>query len=183
MFFDAPGNQNAEIFVNGTSHERYFSETNWSILYAGTFNKGDTVTVSIRLHQDTIKLTGAYFYYEDSDALASWYEDMKEGTADVKEVTSSHLKADVAIPSDGEVLLFTIPYEKAWNIKVDGKKAYAVRAYGSLLAIKLDKGEHSIDMQYIPEGTAAGMLISLSALIVTVLIGIKDKRAGRLTHV
>ena len=101
----------------------------------------------------------------------------------MKEVTSSHLKADVAIPSDGEVLLFTIPYEKAWNIKVDGKKAYAVRAYGSLLAINLDKGEHSIDMQYIPEGTAAGMLISLSALIVTVLIGIKDKRAGRLTHV
>nr|MCR4924303.1 YfhO family protein [Lachnospiraceae bacterium] len=174
-FFDAPQMQAAEVFVNGDYREPYFTTTNWSVLCAGIYKPGDKVDVCLKLNEEAISISQACFYYEDTKALSSWYEKASEGNAELKEITSSHLKGSIRASKD-DIILFSIPYEEAWNIKINGKKGEKIPLLKELLAVKVpDSGELVIEMQYIPSGLLPGIIISILGIALLLLLWIREK--------
>ena len=77
---------------------------------------------------------------------------------------SSHIEGTVDVQSDYDYMLFTIPYEKSWVIKVDGNIISSEKAFDTLTAVKVTKGYHIIELQYIPAGFYLGLIVSLIAL-------------------
>ena len=59
------------------------------------------------------------------------------------------------------MLVFTIPYEKGWHIKIDGESVNHSRVLYVLTGVSVLEGEHTIEMRYVPEGLAAGIIISI----------------------
>lgn len=182
-FFDSPKIQGAELYVNGEYREPYFTETNWSVLCAGVYGTGEPVDIVIRPLQDDIEISEACFYYENTDAIREFKalagpensgEEGHDKTA-LKKVTSSHLNGRVFCRDEG-FTIFTIPYDRAWKIKVDGKKTEASEVLGNLMAVQMDKGYHEIDMQYIPSGIAGGMAATLLGLLILVLGAVYEKK-------
>ena len=82
----------------------------------------------------------------------------------ISKKTSSHLTAKVNVANTAEYIVFSIPYEEDWKVRLDGKKVKPVRIMDSLLAVKVSPGEHDIDLSYIPYGLIIGAPISIGSL-------------------
>ena len=70
-------------------------------------------------------------------------------------------KGTVNITDDSTWMMTSIPYEKGWTVKVDGKVVETAKVWDSLLAYKITPGEHTIEISYLPAGFVAGFLISI----------------------
>ena len=63
--------------------------------------------------------------------------------------------------------MFTsIPYDKGWIVKVDGKVVETRKIWNSLLGFAITNGEHTIELSFIPEGWKIGVAISIVSLFV-----------------
>ena len=178
MYVDAPESQNATLYINGDDKGNYFSDYDWSVREGGYYEPGSTVSIKFVLNDDSMEIDNAYFYYESKQVLKAWYKDAVSTTCNIKKISSSHLIADVNVRDSAEYIVFSIPYEDDWSIKVDGKKVKPVKIMDALLGIKISGGEHNVDLKYIPKGFVAGTPISIISLITTfcvVFAGIRKK--------
>ena len=66
------------------------------------------------------------------------------------------------------MLVFTIPYEKGWHIKIDGESVNHSRVLYVLTGVSVQEGEHTIEMRYVPQGIVLGTIISFTALILLI---------------
>lgn len=60
---------------------------------------------------------------------------------------------------------FSIPYDKGWEIYVDGKKEKSSKINISLLGVKLPYGKHDVKLCYVPQGLYLGIGISCITFI------------------
>lgn len=72
--------------------------------------------------------------------------------------------------SKEQTLVITIPYEKGWHVKVNGKKVNYKKAYDAFIAIDLKKGMNQIEMVFIPPGLIVGIFISCVGVVMLVLV-------------
>ncbi|MDR1565330.1 MAG: YfhO family protein [Oscillospiraceae bacterium] len=84
----------------------------------------------------------------------------------------SKIKAEVKPLNDG-VLAFSVPYDKCWSVKVDGKPAKLENINGLFCGVKLTAGNHRVEFKYWPEGLTWGIVISLLGLCVFVYLLVK----------
>lgn len=76
-----------------------------------------------------------------------------------------------------KMLCISIPYSKGWSATVDGKKAELLQADTAFSALALDKGKHTIELQYHTPYLKEGAYISTAGVIAfAVLIIITEKR-------
>lgn len=174
MFFNAPAVQDTTIFVNDLEKSSYFSTYGWSIRETGYFNPGEAVNVRIYLNQDEIIIDGYEFYYERKEALANWYEDASRTVCSINKESSSYLTGTVDASPDAELLVFSIPYEKDWKVKIDGKTIETKRVLDGLLAADITPGHHTIEMTYVPKGLLIGLPISAAAFLILVGLLVYD---------
>ena len=176
MYFDAPETQNADLFINGDEKGNYFSDYDWSVREGGYYKPGDTVSVKFVLEDDSIEIDNAYFYYESKQVLKAWYKDAASVPCTVSKITSSHLTAHADMGDKTKYLVFSIPYEDDWTVKVDGKRVKPVKIMDALLGIKVAPGEHDIDLRYVPRGIIVGMPISVIAFLISLIVIISSNR-------
>ena len=165
FYATAPDYQGAELLVNDQPHEDYFSVTRWNIVNLGDYRAGDTVNIKLRATDGTIHINNLYVYAEDIEALKEWYRKASAEQGELLKITSSHLSGRIAI-KDSDRIVFTVPYEKAWKVRLNGEKVSTKEAFGALLSVAVKPGEYTIDMVYIPEGLIPGIVISLGTLMI-----------------
>ncbi len=92
------------------------------------------------------------------------YEQVHELLADEQlEVTAyedGHVKGTITA-QEGGVLLLTVPYDKGWRIRVDGSPAEYFPVGEALTGIRLTPGEHTVALDYTPDGLWMGTALSL----------------------
>ncbi len=72
--------------------------------------------------------------------------------------------------SESGILLLTIPYNRGWNILVDGSPHDYLEIGGALIGIPVAEGEHQVEMKYIPPGFQTGCVLSLFSLLLGIVI-------------
>ena len=97
---------------------------------------------------------------------------------------SSGFSCDINLNKDKYVLV-TLPYDKGFKIRDNGKPIDYYAYKGALICFKLECGKHHIELQYVPSGLTAGAVISLTALLVLtaclVISAVKNKKK-RIIH-
>src|SRR5574344_1851414 len=78
------------------------------------------------------------------------------------------VKSQAHILKGDSMLVFTIPYEKGWHIKIDGESVNHSRVLYVLTGVSVQEGEHTIEMRYVPQGIVLGTIISFIALILLI---------------
>lgn len=170
MYFDAPEKQNATLFINDDDKGSYFNDYEWSVREGGYYQPGETVSIRLVLDDDSICIDNAYFYYESKQVLKAWYKDAVSTTCNISKITSSHLTANVNAAYPSEYLVFSIPYEDDWRVKIDGNRVKTFKIMDALLAVKVPRGEHEVDLKYIPKGLIFGLPITIISCITTFCI-------------
>lgn len=174
MYFDAPSVQQAKILINGLDKPDYFTTYGWSVKHLGHFKENTIVPVRIILNQDEIEIDNYEFYYESKDELKRWYEDTNPENIHVNKVKSSHLIIDADTEEDK--LLLTIPYDTGWQVTVDGEEAQTEKVLDCLMTINMNKGNHVIEMKYIPKGLIPGAIVSAIGLILLIILYILERK-------
>ena len=76
-------------------------------------------------------------------------------------------------------LLFSIPYSKGWKAYVDGKECKVLKANEHYIAVKVEKGSHTVDLKYMTPGLKAGTAVSIVSLVAYLGLIIWRKKTGR----
>ena len=142
----------------------------------GIRHPGDVVQVSLTAdsgcggHLYVLTLNEAYC----NAALKA----LRDDAMAVTPYTESNIVGTVNASYSG-VLMTTIPYDKGWHVKVDGKTVDTFAVSDALLAFDLSAGSHVVELSFWPRGLTAGLIISgLCAAVVAVLLILLRRRPG-----
>lgn len=101
----------------------------------------------------------------------------KESLEDIVTGTNT-VTGNITVSTD-KILCLSIPYSKGWTAKVDGDKAKLYRANYNSMALMLDKGTHTIELDYCTPGLKAGIVLSAVSLIIILFLSRKDRRGKK----
>ncbi|GAX46597.1 YfhO family protein [Pseudolactococcus reticulitermitis] len=74
------------------------------------------------------------------------------------------LEATVSANHNGDLFL-TLPYDKGWSAKVDGKPVKIKQAQTGFMTIPMTKGTHTVKLKFTPQGFKLGSLCFVLALL------------------
>ncbi len=166
LYCHFPGDypRKVEMWVNGTHISSYFSTNYETILKIGTFEAGETVTVTMRLEDQNLFLandpTTDFFYYLDETAFAKLVPQLSEGQFEITEYNDDYFKGTITVPEEKTLVQTTIPYDEGWRIKANGREIAPVETFGALLAFELEPGEYELTLEYRPDALTYGGIIS-----------------------
>ncbi len=74
------------------------------------------------------------------------------------------------------VCVLTLPYDKGFTVKVDGKEVEYEKVFDFLLGFKLETGQHEILVTYVPEGIKLGAIFTVIGILSLIGLYILDKK-------
>ncbi len=96
-----------------------------------------------------------------------------------KEYTPNYRSADVSVPDDGFLRISEV-YYPGWEIRLNGERVEIYRADLAWMAIRVNRGEHSIEMMpksiYLGKASAVTGIVFLMLLIYWVFMYVSYKR-------
>jgi len=91
----------------------------------------------------------------------------------LQNVESSRNKLSGTITTDSPKLLaFSIPANKGWSAKVNGKDASLIPANVSFFAIPIEAGENFVELSFETPGIKAGAVLSITTLITVICLSV-----------
>lgn len=166
-------------FLNGQSgmtvyaNDQYISSNTWynnQVEYVGDYKKGDTVTIKVS--------TGSGEYQEDY-GICTGTLDMKRFQHAIEKIQAGQLEVtDIQknrivlekCSQNAEKAVLTIPYEKGWKIKINGKEIPYFKGLDAFIGLDLPPGLYEIEMEYKVPGQTAGILISVFCVLVYMIL-------------
>ncbi|MBN1363763.1 MAG: YfhO family protein [Syntrophaceae bacterium] len=82
-----------------------------------------------------------------------------------------------------KLLFFSIPFDKGWNMKVDGKRINPMMVNIGFIGVPVEKGLHSVELSFTPVFFYTGAVISIIAMILFVCLIVFKYRRDRKTAV
>lgn len=154
--------------------------------YTGLKNANYTLDIGYVTPNDSVEIYGdtslnASIYYLDDAKFIRAYNTLNQGALNIASHSDTKISGTVEATNDG-AMFFSIPYDKGWTIKIDGKKVDSFAIKDALLGVNVPAGSHTIQLSYTPVGLIKGILLSiLSILFLTAFTVLKKRfREGRL---
>ena len=144
------------------------------ILSLGRMSAGEVGTLKLTVEGNNFYFEQQHengiFYYVDEAAYAEAFNTLAEGNFKISEYTESSFKGSINVTEGKNTVFTTIPYEKYWNVYVDGEQVETYMTCAALLAFDIEElGEHSILIEYVSEPLNSG--ITLGVVGLTCLVG------------
>lgn len=167
MYFptDESKMQEVELVVDGKSIGDYFTVNSYNVVYLGKYNVGDVVSIDFNLKENGAFWNDELFYYQDMEALLKYSNELKKNKMELKEFSDTYFKGTITGTQKRDKLFLSIPYDEGWNIKIDNKKVEIKKAFDCMMMVDVPKGEHTIELKYIPIGKNIGRVVTLITLI------------------
>jgi uncharacterized membrane protein YfhO len=113
------------------------------------------------------------------ESYAADFAKRKEDTLAIGLFRQNHIKGAITV-SKSKLLFFSIPYDKGWSAKIDGMTRKPLRVNIGFLGIPLDRGYHTVELNYTPPQFYSGLLATIAGILlylVTMLMkSITDKK-------
>ncbi len=88
--------------------------------------------------------------------------------AAVSNFSENEIEAKVSTKENG-MLFFSEVYYPAWHAYIDGKETKLYRAFTSLRAVEVPKGDHTIIMKYESDAFKTGSMVTLATLGISIV--------------
>ncbi|WP_125605514.1 YfhO family protein [Lapidilactobacillus bayanensis] len=170
----------ADITVNGESVpiDENFRDT--ILLNVARRDIGKKIEVTVSLKKPSVWLQALNLYQLDQSVVNTDFKSLKRNNAEITQMAGSQLTGTVTIKKN-QLLMTTIPYDKGWQVYVDGQQVKTTKAVKTFLAAKVKPGRHQIHFVYRPQGWRLGWLISgcTALILLAILIFSKLQRKKR----
>ena len=152
-------------FSHGEYETTYSKTTHRYLFDLGYVKAGETVSVT-NTDADAVRFN---VYELSIAAVESAYNALNDQTLSVEDFSDTHISGYIDVKEAGRLVL-SIPSEKGWTMKVDGKETEYEDFSDTFVSIHLDEGEHEIELYYETPGLKAGAAISAGCVGVFLLL-------------
>ena len=154
--------KNNDFIPLGTSFDKFISESQMK-KYSDSI-KDSLVNSCLIVDDNDIVKTRKYF---NLTKLKSKFK--------ITKFSNSLIKGHV-LSSCKKMLYFSIPYDKGWKIKVNGREVDFFRVNIGFIGIPIEKGTSNIELKYNPPMLNIGLIISLTTIFGCFLFFIFSKK-------
>ncbi|MBO7303140.1 MAG: YfhO family protein, partial [Clostridia bacterium] len=161
-----------EVYFNNGAATEYMGKDSNHIVLAGYFEEGESIAATVTIPANTTFTRYndySELWYVTPDEYNELFTTLKEGPQfDIssEESTEDHLVGTISTSNEDQTILTTIPYDKGWNVYVDGERVETYETLGALMAFDIDAdGDHTLEMKYWPREYTVGICISLLGLL------------------
>lgn len=179
-FISTPETKHCYLFVDSSTFEEItITKDDVSVVQdmdepyiydLGVLEPEEYVEVLMTIEEDDYGYINFYPYYVNEDALEKGYKILQSNQMNVESFEETKITGSVK--ADKDCVFFTsIPYDKGWSVKIDGKKLgedKIIALQDAYLCFELPEGEHQIEMTFRQRGLLIGA--GISALTVILLI-------------
>lgn len=152
----------ATVLSQGTSYKSQINITG-QYYNLGYFNKDTTLRFTLELYgTKEIDLVDPPVVLMDTNKYRSAMNEINKNGVQF-DVKGRKAKATVETPED-KVLMTTIPFDKGWTVKVDGKKVTTKDFKKAFLTFNVPKGKHEVTLSFLPPGLLIGVLLFISGI-------------------
>jgi len=105
--------------------------------------------------------------------------ELKKNVLVVESFGQNRIAGNISL--DGKKMLFlSIPFDRGWQAKVDGRVHPLEKINVGFMGLLLDKGEHSVLLEYNPPLLKLGMWLSMIgiALYIFLILKLKSRKSG-----
>ncbi len=160
LYVSSPDIESLEITSDKqVSHTQQIGEP--YILDCGYYNVGETMKISLDCGSTDVDECYAdiFVYTLDEDVFKKGYNKLKAGALDVTEYSDTSIKGTIKVESNS-YLYSSIPYDKGWEIYIDGEKAESFEVGTAMLATTIKPGTHTVEYKYSPSSIKYGDMIT-----------------------
>jgi uncharacterized membrane protein YfhO len=195
------------VSVNGVS-KKY--EINRGItIDCGTVLAGQDVNVSFEVEAGGDGSFNIFVVGFDEEVFKQGYDILNNRTLTIETFEDTRITGTVTADEDG-LLFLSIPYDKGWNLKIDGKKVETnpmsaaeindvpatadadakdvpkpdprqiKKITDGFITAPITEGPHTIELYYVTEGLIPGIIISLTSVAVLILLEIMRRKNAKI---
>jgi uncharacterized membrane protein YfhO len=174
--------------ANGKSVGKWGDNNTWRIVSIGDVNKSDLelkLTINNDYDNFYIKqdLEKPFIYSLDMDVFTEAITRLQQGNVqiDPENYREDYLPGTLTTTKANQLITTTIPFDKGWQITVDGKKVETIELANALVGYYIEEpGEHEIEMKYCPKELVLGVAVSIVSTLIFFLLIIFEKKLRRI---
>lgn len=149
--------------------DRYSSQQEDYVFSVGYFEDAlDEITVRLS-REGTIQFDSMELYCQPMDKLESYTQALTEDVLEHVEIGTNRISGDIDLKED-KILALSIPYQNGWTAYVDGKPAKLLRANYMYMALPLEAGAHTIELNYAIPGAKYALVIMPCSVVLLVIL-------------
>lgn len=137
-------------------------------------NKNDYIEIKYQIKNEKINKNDLDLYFINYEEFKSIIDKINLNKVNYKVIKDNKIEFNTNYKNK-KTILTTIPYEKGWQIYVDGKRINKNKNLDTFLSFEIDSGKHDIKLVYIPSGLIIGSIISLLSIIGSIVYIKKTK--------
>lgn len=125
----------------------------------------------VTLLEEELKANQIALYEFDNERYQQMVQSKQTNLFNIEHFSNTAIRGKIDFKQTTGQLLFTIPYDENWQVKVDGNivQTHSV-LNNTLLSIDLTKGEHQIELNYLPKSIKYGTILSIIGLGIVCII-------------
>ena len=163
---------NKEVLKAKTEKDKYIFNTNhdYYLIEVKNENGGiNTIPQEYKVFNQEKKYGDgtATIYTVKEDKLKDIYNSLRKNQIEYKYYNDNHMIGNINVDKD-QIIFTSIPYDKDWEVYIDGEKVKTIELLDSLLGIEVKPGIHKIELKYKTHYLIP-ILISISTLIVLII--------------
>lgn len=152
-----------KLYINNEFITNYSQWLSPSVFYIGNQTTSETtVRFDTQYSNDGIK--EAQFYYVDLDLLDEITNNISSRAVDKVTIKNGMISC-VTEGKKGQYLFLSVPYDKGWEIKLNGKNIKPELFGQCLITIPLTEGKNQIEMKYHVSGLNLGILLTVIGVV------------------
>ena len=150
----------------GSNTESFAGINHGRIIDLGWQTAGTTIKIA---DKDGEEALNAMVYTMNPDKFIAAFNSLNEQGLNVTSYSDTSITGTITVNEAG-ILMFSIPYDPSWTLKVNGVKTDMIEIAEALLGVEMEPGEYTIELNYTPRGFKSGLIISLSSLFIVFII-------------
>ncbi|MBR1771791.1 MAG: YfhO family protein, partial [Lachnospiraceae bacterium] len=161
------------VNVSGMGWNTQYLHQN-SVIYLGQMAAGQQGRIANADTGEEARQMSALVYRLNEDVLAQALSKLSEQHLENVTYDSTHINGELNLAQAGRLIL-SVPYEKGWQVRVNGTRVEPETFGGAFFALDLEPGAYVLEMRYVPYGFYAGAGISLLSVVLLVVLWIARK--------
>ena len=135
----------------------------------------DDEEYSIYIGYNNFHYDSFYAYTIDNEKFEKAAEIFNKNKVIIEDFEENYINGYINLEKD--LTIYTsIPYDKGWQVYVNGKKTETFKIGNSLLGFDVLSGESIIELKYQSKGIVLGSIISITSVIICIALSSKRKK-------
>ena len=136
-----------------------------------------TVTIDNSYDEFYTKPDDSFIYYVDMAEFKRVFSRIQENQLVYSDFyTEDNIGGTIKTNNDDQLIMTTIPYDAGWRVIVDGRLVETFEVADALIGFRIDEaGEHNVRFVYLSTPFIAGLLISILAAFLFIILIIVDR--------